>query len=335
MDLLLAFLAGAVCAAALIMWVLRSRAGLLAGDPSLRELQQGVQRLEVGNEGVRAVGGNVVELLRQTSRLSQALGRPGVRGQWGEVTLRNVCEAAGMAEHIDFETQAYVRADADHEGAIRPDLVIRLPGGGHVCVDAKVPLDAFDDAAEQARPEDQAAALDRHVQQVRRQMRALQNKGYWKRLDRSPEMVVMFIASEAAFAAAVSRDPHLIEHAAQARVVIASPTTMLALLQVVALGWRQVALSESTEEIRALAAELVKRLGVVSGHLGNVSKALDRATREHNKAVSSYEGRLLVTARKLGPLGIAEAGALAGPEQVESAVRLPAVADDDEAAMPR
>jgi DNA recombination protein RmuC len=334
MGLLLAFLAGAGCASALIMWVLRFRSGMVAADPSLRELQEGVRRLEVGNEGVRAVGTNVVELLRQTTRLSQALGRPGVRGQWGEMTLRNVCEAAGMAEHVDFDTQAYVRADADHDSAIRPDLVIRLPGGGHVCVDAKLPLEAFEDAAEQERPEDQAAALDRHVQLVRRQVRALRDKGYWKRFEQTPEMVVMFVASEAAFAAAVGHDPRLIEAAARDRVVIASPTTMLALLQVVALGWRQVSLSENTEQIRALAAELVTRLGVVSGHLGEVAKALDRATRLHNKAVISYEGRLLVTARKLGPLGIAEAGDLAVPDQVESAVRLPAVLADDEAPLP-
>jgi DNA recombination protein RmuC len=337
MDLLIAFVLGAVFAALLIWSVRRSDGSGASRDPALAELQQAVQRLEVSHADVRgAVGTQLTTLLnaqsdvlRQTGRLSEALRRPGVRGQWGELTLTNLCEAAGMAEHIDYDTQTHMRGTGVHETAVRPDLVVRLPGGGNVCVDAKAPLDAFLDATEEESPAAQNDALDRHVQQVRTKMRALASKAYWERFNRAPEMVVMFIPSEAAFAAAVQRDPSLIEDAARSKVVIATPSTMLALLQVVALGWREAALSKNAEEIRRRSTELVQRLVIFNRHLTDMGKALDKTVRAHNKAISSYDGRLLVTARRLGDLGISEAAAIQGPPQVETAVHVRPSHDPD------
>jgi len=321
MDLLVAFLLGALVAAALAVWLWRTAKD--TADPALADLQDAIHRLEVGQAGLSSIGAQMTDIGRQTSSLAQALSRPGVRGAWGEITLVNVCEAAGMTKHIDFETQRYLAATAD-AGAARPDVVINLPGGGHVCVDAKLPWDGMRDAGEGVSPAERRDAMARHVNQVRGHVRGLASRGYWERFAQAPEMVVMFIASEAAFAAAVHADPGLIEKAARDKVVIASPTTMLALLQVVALGWRQSELSENAEAIRGLATDLVRRMSKLTEHMTNVSKGLERAAQAQNQAVSSYEGRLLVTARRLGELGIGEAEALGSPPQVETAVRVPA-----------
>jgi DNA recombination protein RmuC len=326
MTLLIAFIAGAACATVLILltrW--RQPAASL---PQLTELQHAVQQIRVDQRGesgeLRGLVSGIVDqqeqLVRQTGRLSEALRRPGVRGQWGETTLRQVLEAAGLAEHFDFATQAHLAGD-DEQQAARPDLIVWLPGGGAVPVDAKVPLDSFLDAAA-ADTAARDAALDDHVRQVRAKVRELAAKAYWNRFARAPEMVVMFIASEAAFAAAVQRDPRLIGDAAQQKVVIATPATMLALLQVVQLGWREHALSENAAQVRELATELIGRLAVFTGHLGRVGKALEQAARAHNQAVGSLESRVLVTARKFDGLGIA--GEIPELAQVATIPRLPA-----------
>jgi DNA recombination protein RmuC len=324
-TLLIAFIAGAACATAVILltrW--RQPAASL---PQLAELERAVQQIRVDQRGesgqLRGLVSGIVdqqgELARQTGRLSEALRRPGVRGQWGESTLRRVVEAAGLAEHFDFATQAHLTGDGELPAA-RPDLIVWLPGGGAVPVDAKVPLDAFLDAAAAETPAARDAALDDHVKQVRSKVRELAAKAYWTRFERAPEMVVMFIASEAAFAAAVQRDPHLIEDAARQKVVIATPATLLALLQIAQLGWREQALSENAAQVRALATELIGRLGVFTGHLGKVGKALEQAAKAHNQAVGSLESRVLVTARKFDGLGIA--GGVPEPEQVATIPRL-------------
>jgi DNA recombination protein RmuC len=326
MTLLIAFIAGAACATVLIL-LIRWRQPT-AALPQLTELERAVQQIRVDQRGesgeLRGLVSGIVDqqeqLIRQTGRLSEALRRPGVRGQWGETTLRQVVEAAGLAEHFDFATQAHLAGD-DEQRAARPDVIVWLPGGGAVPVDAKVPLDAFLDAAAAETPAARDAALDDHVRQVRAKVRELAGKAYWSRFDRAPEMVVMFIASEAAFAAAVQHDPRLIEDAARQKVVIVTPATMLALLQVVQLGWREHALSENAAQVRELATELIGRLGVFTGHLGKVGKALEQAAKAHNQAVGSLESRVLVTARKFDGLGIA--GEVSEPEQVATIPRLP------------
>jgi DNA recombination protein RmuC len=327
MTLLIAFIAGAACATVLILIILwRQPASSL---PQLAELERAVQQIRVDQRGdsgeLRGLVSGIVDqqeqLVRQTGRLSEALRRPGVRGQWGETTLRQVVEAAGLAEYFDFATQTHLAGDGEQQAA-RPDLIVWLPGGGAVPVDAKVPLDAFLDAAAAETPAARDGALEDHVKQVRSKVRELSAKAYWNRFERAPEMVVMFIASEAAFAAAVQRDPRLIEDAARQKVVIVTPATMLALLQVVQLGWREHALSENTAQVRELATELIGRLGVFTGHLGKVGKALEQAAKAHNQAVGSLESRVLVTARKFDELGIA--GEIPEPEHVATIPRLPA-----------
>jgi DNA recombination protein RmuC len=236
-----------------------------------------------------------------------------------------VVEAAGLAEHFDFHTQAHLAGDGELSAA-RPDHVVRLPGGGAVPVDAKVPHDAYLDAADAETQAARDAALDLHVKQVRSKVRELAAKAYWNRFERAPEMVVMFIASEAAFAAAVERDPRLIEDAARQKVVIATPATMLALLQVVQLGWREHALSENAEQVRELATELIGRLGTFTCHLSKIGKALEQAATAHNRAVVSLDSRVLVTARKFDALGIA--GEIPELEQVVTVPLLPASSVD-------
>ncbi|HEX4108209.1 MAG TPA: DNA recombination protein RmuC [Solirubrobacteraceae bacterium] len=270
---------------------------------------------------LRVLGDHQAHLVEHTGRLSEALRRPGMRGRWGELTLRNVVESAGLAEHVDFDEQAHLGGE-DGAGA-RPDMLVHLPGGGHLIVDAKVPLDAHLDASAARGPDEIARALDRHVHSVRARVRELAGRAYWTRVRGSPEMVVMFIPSEAAFAAAASRDPGLLEDAARQRVVIATPATMLALLQVVALGWREAALSEHAERVRELAHELIGRLGAVGNHLAREGRALEAAVQAHNSAVGSFESRLLVSARRMGDLGVADAAGLEAPPGVASAVRLP------------
>lgn len=327
MSLLLAFVAGAACATLLIFIVRRSSAG--PSLPQLDELRTSVQQIRVDQSGesgelrglVKGIVDQQEQLVRQTGRLSEALRRPGIRGRWGETTLRQVVESAGLAEHFDFDEQAHMPGDAD-QSALRPDLVIHLPGGGCVPVDAKVPLDAYLDAVATELEDAREHALDEHVKQVRVKVRELAGKAYWRRFARAPEMVVMFIASEAAFAAAVQRDPRLLEDAARQKVVIATPATMLALLQVVQLGWREHALSANAEQVRELAGELVARLATFGGHLAKVGKALDQAAKAHNQAVGSLESRVMSTARKFGELGIA--GEIPELDPVATIARLPA-----------
>lgn len=337
MTILLAFIAGAICAAALIL--LTRRGSPAPQLPALSELQQAVQQIRVDQEGARGelrglVSGVVdqqEQLVRQTGLLSEALRRPGVRGRWGETTLQQVVEAAGLAEHFDFSAQTHIAGDGE-ERAARPDLVVHLPGGGCVPVDAKVPLDAFLDAAGADSDATRERALDEHVRQVRSKVRELSAKAYWNRFSRAPEMVVMFMASESAFAAALQRDSALLQDAARHRVVIATPATMLALLQVVQLGWREHALSANADRVRELATELIGRLGVFTGHLSKVGKALEQAARAHNQAVGSLESRLLVTASKFESLGVP--GEVAAPEHVATIPRVPANAGAEVQVLP-
>jgi DNA recombination protein RmuC len=324
MGLLIAFIAGAASASVLILFVIRRSRGdddaLLGGLREELAKLDGTQRTL--SEGLatrmQTLGEHQDTVLRQTGQLSEALRRPGVRGQWGQLTLSNVVEAAGLAEHVDFDTEVHLPGE---DGAARPDLVVNLPGDGHVPVDSKVALDAYLDAVQTEDPVEQQRFLDLHVKHVRDKVRDLASKEYWARFRRSPEMVVMFIPSEAAFAAAAQHDATLIEDAARSRVIIATPATMLALLQMVALGWREAALSEHAERIRELGVELVGRLSVVGGHLARQGKALEQAVQAHNQAIGSYESRLLVTARKMGELGVQGADRLVEPSGVASTVR--------------
>jgi DNA recombination protein RmuC len=317
MIALLAFALGAAFGAALALNL--ARASRRSDDELIERFQQEMRALE----GERKhLGGQLSQQLTalndQTRSLSEALRRPGVRGRWGELTLRNVVEAAEMSEHCDFSSQEHL---ADRDGAIRPDMVVRLPGRGRLAVDAKVPLDSYLDALEVDDSETRQRLLATHAGSVRQKVKQLADKGYARRVGRSPELVVMFVASEAAFSAAALADPKLLEDAARQRVVIATPATMVALLQAVGLAWREARLSERAERVRELAVELCRRIASFADHLSNSGNGIERAARAHNEAVGSFDGRILPTARRMAELGVADGATIETPARVETQVR--------------
>ncbi len=248
-------------------------------------------------------------LRKETGNLVSALRAPDVRGRWGEMQLKRVVELAGMLEHCDFETQPSVR---DPNGnLLRPDLVVRLAGGKNVVVDAKTPLDAYLDALGADSEESRAIHLTRHVRLVREHMTKLGQKQYWKHFSPTPAFVVMFVADEGLWRAALDHDPSLFEAAAATNVIPASPTTLIAMLKAVAHGWQEETVAESARAVNLLGRELYDRLLVFAGHLASVGRSLDSAVGTFNKAVGSFDSRVLVTARKFPELGV---GAEALPE---------------------
>jgi DNA recombination protein RmuC len=271
-----------------------------------RDRLQQYARLGEQIEAVRVSG----EALRaQTAALAGALRSPTARGTWGEVQLRRVVEHAGMLARVDFTPQA-VATTPDGVG-VRPDLVVHLPGGKHVVVDAKAPLAAFLEASEGARPgmdeERQREAALAHARALRGHVDALAAKEYWTAFDPSPELVVCFVPGEAFLAAACSADPGLLEHAMARRVVLATPTTLLALLRTVALTWQTQALAGSAKELFALGRELYARLGALGGGVGKLGRTLQRAVEDYNMLVGTLERRVLVTARRMHDLEIVDA----------------------------
>jgi DNA recombination protein RmuC len=240
-------------------------------------------------------------LRRETGALSTALRRPHVRGQWGELHLRRAVELAGMVEHCDFDEQVHLTQDGATQ---RPDLVVHLAGGRSVVVDAKVPLDAHLDALAADDAEEQETHLRRHVRQLRTHVDALSGKAYWRALAGAPEFVVLFVPAESFLAVALETDPSLLSYAATRDVVIATPTTLIALLRTVAHGWTTEALAERTREIHELGRELHTRIGVMGGHLDKVGRSLKGAVEAFNSAVGSVESRVLVTARQFEDIGV-------------------------------
>ena len=268
-----------------------------------------------------ALGAHLRQLAAETAGLRGALSSPNARGRWGELQLRRVCEVAGMAEHCDFVQQV-------HAAGARPDLVVRLPGRREVVVDAKAPLEAYLAAHHATSADERVAHLASFGRHVRGHVAALSGKAYWSRFDRTPEFVVLFLPSEALFAAALEQCPDLIERGAGSNVIVASPTTLIALLRCVAYGWREERVAESAREVAQLGRELYGRLSVLTDHFTRAGRSLDAAVKAHNDAVGSFESRVLVTARRLQDHGAAPQGRdLPAPAPVETAVREPRAAE--------
>lgn len=259
-------------------------------------------------------------LRHETQQLSQALRAPSVRGQWGELQLRRVCELAGMLAYCDFEPQVTVRGES---GVQRPDLIVRLPGDRRIVVDAKAPLSAYLEAMAAGDERTRTTRLAAHAAQVRAHVQQLAAKRYWAQFDDAPDFVVLFLPGEAFFAAALDADPSLLEAALEDRVLLATPTTLIALLKAAAYGWRQERVADEAAQVAALGRELHERLSVFDEQLVELGRGLQRAVLSYNRAIGSLERRVLVSARKLGTLsGVAAVdGSLTSPSLLDVQVR--------------
>jgi len=255
------------------------------------------------------------ELRLEAGALSNSLKQPQVKGRWGELTLRRAVELAGMSSHCDFLEQQSVETET---GRLRPDMIVHLPGGGQVVIDAKVPLNGFLAATSAQNDEEHEAAMLDHARLVRAHVQALSAREYWKQFDHTPEFVVLFVPGESFFSAALDSAPTLLEEAIDKRVVLASPTTLIALLRAIAYGWRQELLAENAERISALGRELYDRLATFTDHLADIKKGLDRANESYTKAVRSFNTRLLPGANKFTELGVASTREIEALEPVES-----------------
>ena len=275
-------------------------------------------------EQLRSLAAAHADLQRETGQLATALRAPNVRGRWGEITLHRVVELAGLTEHCDYGEQVTVEGQGG--GRLRPDMVVHLPGGREIVVDAKVPLAAYLEAIGAATPEERAGGYARHAAQVRQHMTTLSGKAYWEQFATAPELVVMFIPGEAFVGAAVEADPALLEDGMARRIVVATPTTLVALLRAIGYGWRQERVATNAAQISELGRQLYERLRTLGGHVEEVGGALSRAVRAYNNAVGSLETRVLPAARKFRDLGAAggdEIGALTTLDQTPRTLTAP------------
>lgn len=289
-------------------------------DGKLQQVEkERVGAYEMLMEQVRAMGEGQKDLAARTTALVNSLRSPNVRGRWGEIQLKRVCEMAGMLDHCDFVEQASVESD---NGKLRPDVTVKLPGGKLIIVDAKAPLMAYLDAMEAPDEETRALKLRDHARQVRDHITKLSAKSYWGQFDQSPEIVVMFLPGEMFFSAALQFDPSLIEYGVEQKVIPASPTTLIALLRSIAYGWQQEQVARNAQEISAAGRVLYERITTFAGHYDDLRKHLAKAVEAFNRSVGSLERNVLPQARRFRELGATTAAELGDVGLVDTALRV-------------
>ena len=289
---------------------------------SLKNTESHLRHIENERRQAQGALGKHLEIMVQTQQtlhnetrnLVQALRRPEVRGQWGEITLKRLVELSGMVEHCDFIEQAHTQTD---DGPQRPDMIVRMPAGREVVVDVKTPLDAYLSAIEAENDELQQHYLQAHTTNVRKRISELASKNYWTQFPNSPEFVILFIPGDQFLNAALDIDHSLIENALAQKVVLATPTSFVALLRAIAYGWRQESLTENAEKIRTLGEEFFNRLTTLTEHLSKLGRGLNNSVSHFNKLVGSFESNVIPSAKKFTTLGVAKKKELIDPMQIE------------------
>jgi DNA recombination protein RmuC len=319
---LIGIVSGLMLGVALAAWWFRSR----AVDPreANRPLQDALERIESqirDSEAQRqhVLGGlehHLTSLSRETVALSQALRAPNSRGRWGELTLRRVAELAGMAAFCDFFEQ-------ESDGRARPDMIVRLPGGRSLAVDAKVPLAAYLDAEAAGDDASRRAALDRHAQQVARHVNQLSAREYWSQLQPAPEMVVLFLAGDHFLSAALERDPELLERALARKVLLATPVTLISVLKGVSYGWKQERLAHNASELRRIAAEFYDRVRSFAVSYADSGRHLARAVEAYNQSAGSWDARMLPSLKRMREVGAGAGDDAPEPVRIDTPVREP------------
>ena len=269
-------------------------------------------------EQIKTLTSTHQQLQRETSSLVTALRKPQVSGSWGQLSLKRTAELAGMASYCDFYEQVSVNTET---GRLRPDMMIRLPNGREIVVDAKAPVDAYLNAISASSEEERQKGLTSYVNQVRAHMNALGAKSYWEQFPKSPEIVVMFLPGESFFSAALEHDPALIEDSSLKKVILATPTTFIALLKAIAYGWQQEQMTKNAQQISMLGKELYERISTLAGHFEDIGNAIEKAVSAYNRAVGSLESRVLPSVRRFKELGATGAEEIPVLEQIDQKPR--------------
>lgn len=300
-----------------LMTPMKEKLGRVEGEIGRLERERKQAQGELANM-IRQLHEGVGGLRQETGNLVSALKRPSARGAWGEIQLRNVIEMAGMVEHCDFLEQSTISSE---DGQLRPDVLVKLPGGKVIVVDSKVPLDAYLAHLEAQSDEERAVGLARHAKQTRDHITKLASKGYQRQFDSTPDLVVMFVPSDGIYQAALSQDPSLIEYGVHQQVLMATPTTLIGLLRAVHYGWRQELIAQSAREIAEAGRELHRRLARFIDPLSKVGRQLSSAVSAYNEAVGSFDSRLVPQLRRIEEAGAKSERDVLSPAPVESTPR--------------